>query len=102
MAIYSKKLAAGFLASGSNVVVFTAPAGVTTVVRCITAFSEASGSSQLIMRLVAIADFFAANATFIEESFLWDGRLVLDPGDELEVQTIGGGWGYTISGYELN
>jgi hypothetical protein len=101
MPIYSTRLASGYVGGGGGSVVFTAPPGFTTVVRCITVASDAPGSTQLSVNLVSGGFLFAQEDPISGHAYTSNGRWVLNPGDQLGVGNTGVAYSYLISGYEL-
>jgi len=89
------------MAVGTSAVVYTAPAGIRTVVRNVETVL-ASGTSALHYLQVNGADnAFILPVTTAAPWIQWSGELVLNPGDTLTVFAITGGIFYHYSGWEL-
>lgn len=102
MTIYSKRLCDGIATSGGFRLVFTAPAGVTTVVRVVDLYIDASGSTVAQLLLNSTQRLFSVPTPAALTSYHQDTRQVLNPGDTLEVYSDISNVEYAISGYELS
>lgn len=100
--VYSTRLFLGNVAAASSVTLYTAPAGYTVVIRDIS-FIPFGGSTPWEVTIGINGTFF-----YQEESasapalFHWEGRAVMNPGDEITCNTNTGGLDGQISGYLLD
>lgn len=99
--VYSKRLAAGTIASGSSSV-YTVPANTTTVVRSIQLTAYTAGAAECLVNLVAPVIIVGVSSPGQWTTISTELRAVLNAGDELQVQVLSGSWEYFISGYELD
>jgi hypothetical protein len=102
MSIYSAKLCATSVTSGSSVDLFTAPAGKVTVIRSIQLGCFSSGASQILLTS-SDGTFVASGETSTELTVLEiSTRRVVDAGETISGQAPAGEWTVTISGYLLD
>lgn len=101
--IYSKQLSVGPLPETWGVI-YTSIEGITTVVRDVELFN--SGSVAALAQITVQGP--GGSATLVQvtalepgQTFQWQGRAVLAPGDELYGNGNGGDVRAWISGYEL-
>lgn len=104
MSVYSHRFAAG-QHQGPSATVYLVPPANTIVVRCITAYNAGGaqdafevsiGTSGLIVPIWHIGGIAGASS-----SVEFEGRVVVNPDDMLNVASGGQNWFYTISGYLL-
>ena len=102
--IYSTQLAVG-TSSSTTTVVYTVPANSVVVVRSISACNLTSIVDSLnVSRAVSGAAqqiIFRAFNVPVGGFSEFDGRAVLNPGDQISVASGNSGWTYMISGYVL-
>lgn len=104
MTVYSKLLAQGFVTSGDDVAVYTAPATGTVVVRdIILGQADSTGGLARVTCLSGslFTPIYGVVLSGTGTTQHNDLRTVLQPGDVLHVQTLGGDIWYRISGYLL-
>lgn len=101
-AIYSKRLAAGAQASGTNSVVYTVPSDTTTVIRTISLTPTGTGTTEMLCNLNGVAIIFGGVGSAQYISTITNLRAVLNAGDEIQMQSLEGGFEYFLSGYELS
>ena len=104
MAVYSVLLAAGLVPSDSAVIVYTAPASGVVVVRDLVVTSQTVAAGLLSFMVVSGSVWTPIYKVRVSDNFItyqWQGRQVLEPGDEIQVATSDGGVRYRISGYLL-
>lgn len=97
----------GSLTAGS-VIAYTVPAGFVAVVRDIDLFLNQPWDSQLLSGIL-VSTRFPTTALFGvlspkargNQPYHWEGRQVLNPGDELTLNVYDSGWEATISGFLL-
>jgi hypothetical protein len=108
--VYTKRLfvAPGF--SGGPTTVFSSPAGVVTVVTCITivwgdvtlsdldAWVQLSDLTKILRQTLHGG---SSVPTVIGGSMIWYGRFALTEAEELQVQTADGTADFSATGYEL-
>lgn len=104
---YSTRLAVTFLTSSSITSFFTAPAGYVTVLRDLQVGQEEGGPGDF--SLYAVGNPGSTNALIVTYPALtstqtgqWQGRLVLNAGDELAGSVSAGGFTVWASGYLLD
>lgn len=102
MTIYSKKLAAAVVSAGSSAVIFTAPAGVTTVIRCYSLASGGSGSCTGVLVLSGGVILPAMITATEFDGLTQNCRHVLAPGDTVTLDAFGEPVSCWLSGYELS
>lgn len=100
-AIYSTQLAAGTQAAGTTTVVYTVPAGATVVVRDISVGAQSAPANFVAINVAGVAEIAAFDAITQYLTAHWEGRVVLNAGQEINVDAITGTWTYIISGYVL-
>lgn len=99
--VYSTKFAAGAQASGSTSVVYTVPAGYVAVVRDIEVGAQNAPANSVAINLAGVAEIYQAGGIAQYSTAQWKGRVVLNAGDQINVDAIAGTWTYIISGYLL-
>lgn len=91
--------------TGAQVVVYTNPAGHTTVIRQITAYNAGGVTDAVEVAIGTPGNAFpiwhVGNIAPASSSLSFEGRVVLMPGDNIYVATGAGAWNITISGYDL-
>lgn len=105
MSVYSTRFAGG-LHSGGALNVYTVPATMTVVVRCITAYNAGAAAdafevSAQLAGAVIVPIFHISSVAAALSSEEWQGRVVLNGGEVIAVATGGQNWSYTVSGYLL-
>ena len=102
MAIYTKRLAAGYHSSASSLTIFTAPLGVTTVIRCITisCFSSSVNGGYLYIPGTALMAGWVNLPQLTTEIF--DMRQVIAPGENLDLTLTASDAFVAVTGYELS
>lgn len=101
MSIYSVKLGSA-LSSGTGVIsLFTAAAGVTTVIRDLIGVGAANpGPTNLGLDINGETIWSTGNLSFIQGYHL-ECRIVLLPGDTVDLHTFSGDGDMYVSGYTL-
>ena len=102
MSIYSKLLARVNPTATGTYALFTAPSGVTTIIRDITGVSTDTGAALTAFLTVGGVGYFSVNALANYNPFHWSGRLVLSPGDAVAWYCDIGYGSVYVSGYELS
>lgn len=109
--VYSRRLFSAPSSTGGPTTVFTAPAGFTTVVKCITivwgdvavsgldAWVQLLDGTKLVRRTLT---FPGSDPAYIGGSLLWYGHMAMDADDTLSVQTASGTADFAASGYALS
>jgi hypothetical protein len=105
LSVYSTRFGAG-LHTGAAATFYVVPAAMTVVIRCVTAYN-AGASSDAFELSVNVSGFVIpiwhisgiAGASSSEE---FQGRVVINAGEQLNVATGGQPWSYTVSGYLLS
>jgi hypothetical protein len=104
LAIYSRSFFRG-THSGGQAVVYTPPAGDTTVIRQITAFNFSTTADAVEVAIgvpgSAVPIWHVNNVSSTNGSIEFQGRVVLELGDLIYVATGAEPWYITISGYDL-
>lgn len=105
MAVYSELLVAGHYFGTSQVVVYTAPAVGTVVVRDVVLAPDTDGVGTIGLSVLSggvVTAIYRINVADSVPSYHWSGRQVLLPGDQLVMR--GGDfaeWQYRVTGYVL-
>jgi hypothetical protein len=99
--IYSKQLFLGDAPSGGTTVLYTAPTGIVAIVRSIHMIPFGGGTPWTMFWEINSTFFDYFDTTVSTASYDVETRLVLNPGDELKLETGTGGWSGVVSGYEL-
>lgn len=101
MATYSRRLFAWITTGAGINIRYTVPVGVTTIIRDIevTNFNVANETGGLAITGLVVVTWFVNLAT--SQHFQWQGRVVLNSGDQLEVHSTNATVGWVVSGYEL-
>lgn len=99
--IYSALLARGNQSGGGEVTIFTAPASLVTVVRTIAiyAYGLTTEARVGVTGIATMADLINSTGHPLGEVF--NGRWVLNAGDEVYVNFVTSGGEYYVSGYLL-
>lgn len=100
--IYSTQFAAGSQASGTTTVVYTVPAGKVAVVRDIVVGAQDTPANSVAVNYYGVAEIYQAGAIAQYSTAHFEGRVVLNAGDSIDVDAISGTWTYVISGYLLD
>jgi len=98
---YSVRFGAGTIAAGTAASIYTVPVGNIAVVRCIAAIPLGTGAANMLAAIVGFANFMGEPTTTVNDGFVWQGRVVLNAGESLQVQAIGQSFQYAVSGYLL-
>lgn len=104
MSTYSTRFGGGLHTGGAGTI-YTVPSGYVVVVRCITAYNAGASSdafevsAQVSGSLIPI--YHVTNVAASSNSLEWEGRVVLNAGEFINVATGGQQWSYTVSGYLL-
>lgn len=105
MSTYSRSFFRG-THTGGQAVVYTPPAGNTTVVRCATAFNFGAAADAVEVSIgvpgALVPIWHVNNVSASSGTVQFDGRVVLQPGDVVALATGGEPWYVTISGYDLS
>lgn len=101
MTIYSTSFAKGQVLTGVDTTEYTAPATGLVVLRCLTLAAVSTGSTEGLIWDPSGVVIFDAKSAAQYDSFVWNGRFVMTPGEELNVFAISGNWQFSISGYYL-
>lgn len=102
MAIYTVRFGLVTSTSGSTVTVYTAPATYTSVLRHMQATTGGSGTtSQHDIHLSSGSVFWYIYATEANESFSWEGRQVIEPGEVLQLTSATEPLTLFATGYQL-
>ena len=103
--IYSALLVAGELVGGGDVLLYTAPDTGTVIVRDVVLRSEEAISQAQVYTVYSgspgagQADIHSAVGTVAGQTYHWDGRQVLRPGEQVWLHASGGTVYCRISGY---
>lgn len=104
MSTYSRSFFRG-THTGGLAVVYTPPAGDTTVIRQITAYNTGSSPDAIEVSIgvsgLSIPIWHVNNVDQSSGSISFEGRVVLATGDVIFLATGGNPWYVTISGYDL-
>lgn len=104
MAVYSVSFFRG-THTGGQALVYTSPAGHTTVIRQVTAFNAGSTADAVELAIgvpgTAVPFWHVNNVSVTSGSVSFEGRVVLQPNDNIYVATGGQPWYITVSGYDL-
>lgn len=92
-----------FIAAATNAepVSYTVPPGFTAVVHCLTAWCTIHTASQFLVAGAAGVAFFVWAPADLYDYTSWDGRLVLNEGEDLELNPQSDAMHLTASGYLL-
>lgn len=106
MAIYSKKLASGYVAGAGTTVIYTAPSTGVIVVRDVVLSHNDSSVRSLIIYSTApggaVSELKAVRADYPDVTWHTSMRQVLEPGETLALVTTSTGQTFfRISGYQL-
>lgn len=99
MTIYSAQLAIGTVSGPGNFDVYTAPSGMVVVVRDMSLMCDDTGSDQCLVRVVGKATVWSATSAGQYDVAFASRRLVLEPGDVIQLGVGAGSWEYSFSGY---
>lgn len=104
MSTYSSRFIAGEVTS-SSLPSFSCPAGSVCVVRDVEYWNNGSSSCLIYVGLYVsgslVGVFAAQSALAVNTAFQWEGRVVMNPGDEIKVNIGPGQCMAVISGYNL-
>lgn len=104
MAVYSVSFFRG-THTGPQTPVYTSPPGHTTVIRQVTAFNAGSTADAIELAIggpgTATPFWHVNDVSVTSGSVSFEGRVVLQPGDNIYVATGGEPWYITVSGYDL-
>lgn len=100
--IYTKKFGSHTQSGAGSATLYTAPSGVTSVVRDISIVLQGAIGSQCLVSVVGGQAITSFNPTVVFADHHWDGRAVLEVGDVLEFQCNGSSWDVSVTGYELD
>jgi hypothetical protein len=101
-AVYTQRLFLGSVAAASSITIYTAPSGVIVVIRDIS-FIPFGGSTPWEITLGINGTFFyQEESTTAPAFFHWEGRAVMEAGDEITCNTNSGGLDGQITGYVLS
>ncbi len=102
MTIYSKQLFCGSTTGSGTSDLFTAAAGVTTVIRCIDIVPDDSGSTIQVKVSSPLALLMTQTLASAGAWYPWRGRQVILPGQVIQLTYTGAASCFIIvSGYEL-
>lgn len=99
--IYSKQLFLGTVASGGGGAIYTVPANTIAIIRSIRLLPFGGGTPWTIFWEINSVFFSYASIAASTDVYEWEGRMVLNAGDVLKLNTATGGWAGIVSGYEL-
>jgi hypothetical protein len=101
-AAYSIQIFMGNLAAGANSPTLTVPTGYIYIIRDVEArFPAAAGNYAIGVSLSPSTIFFTIDpGTTVGHQ--WQGRIVLNPGQQFYFQAVGAAAGITVSGYQLS
>lgn len=100
--VYSTQFLTGLFPTAP--VYYTVPAGYRAVLRDISVYwngDVSGGVLNVAIASVALVYRFTGPAN-VAEGQQWTGRMVLDPGQQLEFSPASGNWGFIASGYLLS
>ena len=101
----STKLAALTEAAGGVTDAFTVPPGYTYLVKEVLVVANGGAPTTVLVRGLdagGIAGYLIhGKALAINENVEWDGWMALNPGDKLQVQSVGGLSSFWVSGTKL-
>lgn len=100
--VYSRQLFLGDIAASSTDTLYTVPSGITAVVRSIYMVPFGGGTPWTMFWEINSTFWSYFSAAASTDPFEWEGRVVMNPGDELKLETGSGGWAGVVSGYELS
>lgn len=100
--IYSTQFAAGSQASGTTTVVYTVPAGKVAVVRDIVVGAQNAPANSVAINYAGVAEIWEVGTIAQYSTAHFEGRVVLNAGQTINVDAIAGTWTYIISGYLLD
>jgi hypothetical protein len=105
LSVYSVRLGYATV-TPSGAILFTVPSGRTVVVRDIEASNSGSATSSLNVALVVSGSGNVGNVLVLQNVAAgahtqWEGRLVLNAGDELAAGATAGSFFLVVSGYSL-
>lgn len=102
MTVYSSKLGEGTQVGPGALVLFTAPAGKTSVLRDVRVGAESAPSNQFAIIVFGTRIVFGASDVAQYGAAGLECRIVLDPGDTVQLNSIAGTWDCVLSGYLLD
>lgn len=100
--VYSSLLARGAQVGGTFSTVYTAPSGVTVVVRDVILAQANAGTATIV---VSAGGFFLVSIESVDvqyQTYHFDMRAVLAPGDDIVVDAVAVDWTFWLSGYVLS
>jgi len=99
--VYSKRLA-DLVASGAGThTLYTAPSGITAVVRDITGFCNSSGGGFAVINSPSATAWWSGNTTAQFTYFHEECRKIVGSLEVITFQVVSGSWTISLSGYEL-
>lgn len=99
--VYSTRAAIGTIDAGSSTDVYTVPAGMVFVLRCVTAVSVSAASATFQVAVAALANVISQEFGAVGSGANWDLRVVMNAGEQISVAAATGNFQFTISGYLL-
>jgi hypothetical protein len=99
--IYSTRFAGGSIASGANTNVYTVPSGMVAIIREIDLGAQNAPANSVAVNITGVGEVFSVDTITQYRTAQWKGRCVVNAGEDISVDAIGGAWSYLISGYLL-
>lgn len=101
--IYTKRLGAAIQVGVGITTIYTAPTGLVSVVRSIGLAITGGTPGSVVIYIAGVGTFHAATATALWQSFPWSGRMVVNPGEHLNISVVTNGqWECLVTGYQLS
>lgn len=101
MSIYSVKLGAAAPTATGTVSLFTAAAGVTTIIRDLSGVALFSTGSSTLFLLINGAGYWSTGTLSFLQGYHLECRIVLEPGDIVSLDGAAGFGSMYVSGYTL-
>lgn len=101
-AVYSRRLSAGYYPPGTTATVYTAPSGITAVVRSVQVTNQTGSGGNCRIVDGGGVDFASTVGGALLETIVVNLRAVLESGDSIGIDTATDGFTVRISGYELD
>jgi len=101
MAIYTVRFGNAYKNGAGSVTVYTAPTGVTSVLRDLCVSTDSAGVPIAVINDSGTGPIFFCEGTGASETFHWEGRQVILPGESLVLAVNNGEWWALATGYHL-
>ena len=101
ISLYSTQFAKGSQASGTTSNIYTVPVGFVAVIRDICAGAQNAPANSVAFNITGVAEIWSVDTITQYRTAHFEGRVVLNAGEVINCDAIGGTWTYIVSGYLL-